>query len=389
MKCAKSRHDLPAIYTSAVTKYPHQLNWHAFLGRPTLPSMSTEDLDALAQMPTLITGAGGSIGSALALRLAHFSPPRLALLESSESNLIQLQQAWPGQVKTRAGASVAPGFFFGDAGDRAILEEIFALHRPRIVFHAAACKHVPLLEQQPFAAIANNIFVTAALAAVAAEYGARVVLLSTDKAAQPASILGVTKRIAEEIVLAAAGTVLRLCNVLTSSGSVTEIFARQIASGGPLTATDPAARRYFLTMDEAVDLLLTAAHTDSSVLLAPALPADHRIADLASFMARELAPGSEIPIRFTGLRRGDKLTEQLWDNDEQACPATSCSGLLSIQPVRPEPAQFKSALTALHYALRERDLAAALGLLRALVPGYRPSEAVLALAQNDPRRIQV
>jgi len=372
-----------------VTAHTHQLNWHAFLGRPALPSISTEDLDAFAQTPVLITGAGGSIGSALALRLAHFSPPRLVLLESSENNLHHLQQAWAAEVRARSGPTEPASFLLGDAGDHAILEEIFALHRPRIVFHAAACKHVPLLEQQPFAAIANNIFATATVAAVAAEYGARVVLLSTDKAAQPASILGVTKRIAEEIVLAAAGTVLRLCNVLASSGSVTEIFARQIASSGPLTVTDPAAGRYFVTMDEAVDFLLVAAHTDSSVLLAPALLAEHRVVDLASFMARELAPGSEIPIHFSGLRPGDKLTERLWDDDEQAYPATISSGLLSIQPVRPEPAQFKSALTALRYALLERDLRAALERLCALVPTYRPGETVLALAQNDARRMHV
>jgi len=379
---------VPTIYTYGVTASLHQPNWRAFLGRPPLPASSPEEVDALAQTPTLITGAGGSIGSALALRLAHWAPWRLIFLESSENNLHKLQQAWMGEMKARSGAAVAEATLLGDAGDRALLEEVFAAHQPRIVFHAAAYKHVPLLEQQPFAAIANNVLATATLAAVAAEHGARIVLLSTDKAVQPASVVGATKRVAEEIVLACGGTVLRLSNVLDSSGSVTEIFARQIASGAPLTVTDPSVRRYFLTMDEAVDLLLGAAQPDSSALLAPALQADHRIVDLARFMARELAPHRETPIHFSGLRPGDKLTERLWDDDEETCPAAR-GGLLSIRPVRPEAARFKSDLAALCVALRERDLPAALAQLGVLVPGYRPSETVLALAQNDARRMYV
>lgn len=163
----------------------------------------------------LITGAGGSIGSALALRLSRLALPVLLLLD-----------------------------------------ELFAAHAPRIVFHMAAHKHVPLLEQQPLAAIANNIFATETIAATAATCGARVVLLSTDKAVESISVIGATKRVAEEIVLAAGGTVLRLGNVLASTGSVTEVFAHQIARGGPLTITDPAAHRYFLTLDEPVNLLL-------------------------------------------------------------------------------------------------------------------------------------
>ena len=379
---------MPAIYTYGVTASLHQPNWRAFLGRPPLPASSPEDLDALAQTPMLITGAGGSIGSALALRLAHWAPWRLILLESSENNLHKLQQAWVGEMKARSGAAMAAATLLGDAGDRALLAEVFAAHQPRIVFHAAAYKHVPLLEQQPFAAIANNVLATATLAAEAAEHGARIVLLSTDKAVQPASVVGATKRVAEEIVLASGGTVLRLSNVLDSSGSVTEIFARQIASGAPLTVTDPSVRRYFLTMDEAVDLLLGAAQPDSSALLAPALQADHRIVDLARFMARELAPHRETSIHFSGLRPGDKLAERLWDDDEETCPAAR-GGLLSIRAVRPEAARFKSDLAALRVALRERDLPAALAQLGVLAPGYRPSETVLALAQNDARRMHV
>ncbi len=341
-------------------------------------------LRAIADTPLLITGAGGSIGSALALRMAQLGTASMVLLEASENRLHQLVQALAG-VEARGGAA----FVLGNAGDGATLEEIFSIHRPRIVFHAAAHKHVPLLETQPFAAIANNVFATETLVAAAAKHGTRVVLLSTDKAVQPTSVMGATKRIAEEMVLARGGTALRLANVLGSSGGVTEIFGEQIAHGGPLTVTDPEARRYFLAMEEAVDLLLAAAYitanAGSAAVLAPALDADYSITELAGFMAHALAPGRELPIHFTGLRPGDKLVERLWDVGESASPAAE--GLLSIRSKRPEAGDFANGVAALRGALQERDLAAALKQLRALVPGYRPSENVLALAQNCVPRV--
>ena len=248
------------------------LDWRGFLARPRLASPPAEALDALAQLPILITGAGGSIGSALALRLGALSPPKLVLLEASESNLYALERDWAA-----AGIATPRSFILGSAADGALLEEVFSAHAPRIVFHAAAFKHVPLMEEQPLAAIANNIFVTETLVRRAAIHGARVVLLSTDKAVAPASVMGATKRVGEQIVLASGGTVLRLGNVLASRDSVAEIFARQIAQGGPITITDPAARRYFLTLDEAVNLLLTvAAYSEQSILLVARFAGDSR-----------------------------------------------------------------------------------------------------------------
>jgi FlaA1/EpsC-like NDP-sugar epimerase len=366
----------------------NRIDWRAFLARPPLPRPSPETVAAFADTPLLITGAGGSIGSALALRLAQSGSSRTVLLDASENHLYQLQQALAG-----TGASPNTAFVLGNAGDAVLLEDLFAAHRPRMVFHAAAHKHVPLLELQPFAAIANNIFATETLVAAAAKHGARALLLSTDKAVQPASVMGATKRIAEKIVLASGGTVLRLGNVLGSSGSVTEIFAEQAARGGPLTVTDPKARRYFLTMEEAVDLLLQAAHmaahiaasAGSGAVLAPALDADHSIAELAGFIARALGDSRELPVHFTGLRPGDKLVERLWDDGECASPAKD--GLLLIHSVRPESSDFASGLSALRAAVRERDLAAALAALRALAPGFRPSETVLALAQKSTPRV--
>lgn len=363
------------IYTSRVIAVHNQIDWGAFLGRPLLPRLSPEMVEVFAGKTLLITGAGGSIGSALALRLAAWRECRLVLLEASEIHLHQLRQAMAG---TQPDATV--GFVLGNAGDIATLEEIFTIYRPHLVFHAAAYKHVPLLENQPLAAIANNVFVTEELLAAAVKHRARLVLLSTDKAVGPSSVLGATKRIAEEMVLARGGTALRLANVLGSSGSVTEVFARQIACGGPLTVTDPEARRYFLTMGEAVDLLLEAAvigeKAATTTLLCPALESDHNIASLARFMARALAPGREIPVHFTGLRPGDKLVERLWDEDESADSLRD--GLLAVRLNSAEPRDLSGGLGVLGAAVRERDAAAALTQLRALVPGYRPSETALA-----------
>lgn len=352
--------------------------------------LTPQDLDTVLQQPILITGAGGSIGSALALRLMKLGGARLVLLESAENSLYQLERTWAeSKAKTTASAT----FVLGDAGQHGLVEEIIATHRPGIVFHAAAHKNVPLLEGQPFAAIANNIFVTESVVAAATVHAARVVLLSTDKAVAPVSVMGATKRVAEEIVLRSGGTVLRLGNVLASSGSVVEVFAEQIAHRRPLTVTHPAALRYFLTMEEAVNLLLLAAaqpaaHQGASRVLAPLLPAMHRIVELAEFMARTLAPGREIALEFCGLRPGDKLTEQLWESSDIVIPLTS-GDLAVIESAQPVSTALQNGLAALRNAVGMRDLEAALGQLRTLVPEFEPSEKVLELARKEVRRVLV
>jgi FlaA1/EpsC-like NDP-sugar epimerase len=366
------------------------VNWRRFLARPRLPSPEVEVFDALYRQPILITGAGGSIGSALALRLAVLTPPALLLLESSESHLFALNRAW-----AQAGTACSMTPILGSAADVALVEHIFATHRPRIVFHAAAFKHVPLMEEQPLAAIANNIFATETLAMAAAANGARVILLSTDKAVEPASIMGATKRVAEQIVLASGGTVLRLGNVLASRDSVVELFAQQIAQGGPITVTDPAARRFFLTLDEAVNLLLIAAGLpEPSTLLAPVLPAPHYVSDLAHFMVRELAPDREIPIDFTAPRPGDKTTEQLWSSSDQTHPVlqngtSQAPGMVAIQTTQLPSAQLATGLDNLRAALDARNLAAALAHLTFLVPDYTPSHAALELSRQQGSRVSL
>jgi FlaA1/EpsC-like NDP-sugar epimerase len=365
-----------AILTSVIPSL-ETLAWHSFLGRAPLPSAMPAAVSSLVHGPILITGAGGSIGSALALRLAS-AGARIILLEASENSLYDLQQ-------NLAAVSSTLDFYLGSVSDRSLLDEILSLHRPRLVFHAAAHKHVPLMEDQPLAAIANNVLATEAL--VASVPNARVVLVSTDKAVTPTSMMGATKRLAEQIVLASGGTVLRLGNVLASRGSVTELFARQIAAGRPLTVTDPAARRYFLTIAEAVELLLAAAsEPQAPALLAPLLPQPHYIADLARFMAGMLAPDRSVAIEFTSLRPGDKECEQLWSQAEIPHPSATTS-LVRLHSQLPERSQFQSLLATLHRALQSRDLSNALAAMRALVPDYNPGATILAQCSSTASQV--
>jgi FlaA1/EpsC-like NDP-sugar epimerase len=356
-----------------VTALLETLDWHGFLARPHVPAPLPEALRCLAGTRILITGAGGSIGAALALRLAALAPARLILLEASESHLFALQNAFVLHA-----SKVPVAFALGGIADAALIDELFDRHAPQLVVHAAAFKHVPLLEEQPLAAIANNVFGTRALAEAAARHGARLVLLSTDKAVAPASVMGATKRIAEQIVLARSGTALRLGNVLASRDSVAEVFAAELAADRPLTVTDPAARRYFLTIDEAVNLLLAAAFEEPG-LFAAVLEEPHYIADLARFLAAQLAPNRSVAIEFSHLRSGDKETEQFWSSRESARPAQA-TGLLTIDS--PQPEQLDDALDALRAALAARDTASALAGLACLVPDFTPSTALLALAQQ-------
>lgn len=374
------------------------LDWTSFLARTRLPSPSPEVFDALYQHTMLVTGAGGSIGSALALRLSALAPPRLILLDSSESNLYALKRHWAASGSANgAVARIAPvswtgpavpmSPFLGSISNRPLLEHIFTKFAPKLVFHAAAFKHVPLMEEHPLAAISNNIFGTENLTRIAASHGARVVLLSTDKAVEPTSVMGATKRVAEQIVLSSGGVVLRLGNVLGTRDSVVKIFANQISHRGPITVTDPAARRYFLTLDEAVNLLLiAAAQPMPSALIAPVLPSTHFVSDLAHFMAEKLAPGRNIPIDFTGVRPGDKDTERLWAASDATRPSIENFGqgaMVYVDAPALSTEQIGAGLANLHSALDAYDLSAALAHLRWLVPDYRPSLAVQELAGQN------
>ena len=367
------------------------VDWYRFLARPRLPLADSVAEDILRGKNILVTGAGGSIGSALAVRLARLLPHKLILLEASESNLHELQSRFDRSQS--ADQPVSDSIcYLGSVTDEVLLEEIFAQHRPDWIFHAAAHKHVPLLEDHPLAALTNNVLGTHALCMRAEAGRSRMVLLSTDKAADPASMMGATKRVAELIVLAMGGTVVRLGNVLASRGSVVETFARQIAQGNPITITDPEAARFWLTIEESVDLLISAAAeaNDSAthaVLLVPDLVRTHLVGDLAKFLVEQFSPDREIPVEFIGLGSGEKKLEVLWAGTEEAA-SESRNGLRRIHTQSMSRTQLEFGLRELQIAICKRDLAETLTVLQSLVPGYSPSQRVIASVNSSSSQVQ-
>ncbi len=273
---------------------------------------------ALEGKRVLVTGAGGSIGSELCRQIARRGPAELVLLGHGENSIfeifLELRASYPDNLLFPV---------IADVRDMTRLKSIFQAHQPQVVFHTAAHKHVPLMEANPVEAVTNNIIGTRNIVQASLDFNVeRFVLISTDKAVRPSSIYGGTKRLAEMIVLDTAHnakrafTVVRFGNVLGSRGSIIPIFKQQIAQGGPITITHPDMYRFFMTIPEAVYLVLQAASMEGGgevFVLNMGQPV--RILDLAEDLVRlsGLEPGRDIEIVFTGIRRGEKLTEELWE----------------------------------------------------------------------------
>ncbi len=290
---------------------------------------------AFAGKRIVVTGAGGSIGSELCRQLAELEPERLILFENNENNLFDIEQ----QMKDRP--SLQTVGHLADIRDLAAIDRVFAEHQPHIVFHAAAYKHVPMMERHPCAAVENNVGGTRIVAEAARRHRAeRFLLISTDKAVDPTSIMGATKRAAELVVasLAAEGGETAFCsvrfgNVLGSRGSVLHTFRRQIEAGGPVTVTHPDMTRFFMTIPEAVRLVIAAnACAQGGEVFVLDMGEPVKIIDLAEQMiqlsSRGAEDGSAIEIAITGLRPGEKLSEALWRSDESVGPA-SIPGILA------------------------------------------------------------
>jgi FlaA1/EpsC-like NDP-sugar epimerase len=355
-------------------------DWHRFLDRNSPPErgLQRERTRALlAGKRVLVTGAGGCIGSALARCVAQSGVRELVLLDSSEGALYDIQQALaelnnaPPRIPVLASVC-----------DPAAITSLFEQHRPEIVFHAAAFKHVPLMESNPFAAVANNALGTHTLADAATKYHCeQIVMVSTDKAVAPSSIMGVSKRIAELILLAPRTNsisikIVRLGNVLGSSGSVVPLFQRQIAHGGPVTVSHPDVRRYFMTLTEAVDTLLSALSPESPAgVLVPELGEPLRILDLAKFLIGQ----SGVPIVFTELRPGDKMEESLLSPRESYQEAQT-GPLRAVHSPTLSTAELAASLDNLRLALQQRDLSSLLQTVQRTVPEYQPS---LPLRENS------
>ncbi len=292
------------------------------LGRQAI-KLDTDLIRAqLLDKVVMITGAGGSIGSELARQVATFCPAKLILYERNENNLFMIQWELAGLYPSLNLLTV-----FGDILDKRILERVFDHHRPDVVYHAAAYKHVPMMETHPLEAIKNNIGGTFNVANFAVEYGTgKFVLISTDKAVRPSNIMGMTKRVAEKLVSSLQKqqsktklVSVRFGNVMGSTGSVIPLFKKQISQGGPMTVTHPDAMRYFMTITEAVQLVMQAASiSKGGEIFILEMGEQIRILDLAKNLIRlsGLEPDRDIEVVFTGLRPGEKLSEKLYDNTE-------------------------------------------------------------------------
>jgi len=331
----------------------------------------------------LVTGAGGFIGSALVTALAEAVPRLLVLLDNSEHHLHELA------MRLREQNSASHEAILGDVCDTALLADVFERYRPEVTFHAAACKHVPLMENNPLAAMRTNAVGTwrlmqAVTNAAKTARDTQLLLISTDKAVKPASVMGATKRVAE-MVIDRAGSYgitaqnIRLGNVFGSNGSVAPLFARQISHGGPVTVTHPEAERYFFTLDDTLEIILGAATMPGGTFI-PALPPALRIADLAERMIREArgAASRDVSIKFTALRPGDKLHEEFVNPDE-ILEALAGRQLSRVHGPVLDALKFDAAMPRLERAVEQRQLGTAMEILREFVPQYQPSASLLAL----------
>ena len=357
----------------------------------------------------LVTGAGGSIGSELCRQIIKFSPKSLILIDNSEHSLYliyeELNRVLSGLEKERLAGGGDDQTALSDLGlpiklvpclasvrDKDLLLNIFKSHQPATVFHAAAYKHVPLVEQNSAEGISNNVFGTLTCAQVSVECGvANFILVSTDKAVRPTNVMGASKRIAELVLQAMADiasrgnhstnySMVRFGNVLGSSGSVAPLFSAQIAAGGPITLTHPEVTRYFMTIPEAAQLVIQAsAMADGGDVFVLDMGEPVRIYDLAvkmtylsGLLVRDAAhPHGDIEIKVTGLRPGEKLYEELLIGDNPQ--PTAHPKIMKAHEEFLSWDDLQKELERLNFALNAMDDKLIKEMLRKLVPGYQPN----------------
>jgi FlaA1/EpsC-like NDP-sugar epimerase len=335
----------------------------------------TEFGHAVAGQTVLVTGAGGSIGSVLCHTLAGLRPGKLVLIDQAENSLFQAHWAL---AESFPGLNVVPQI--ADICDAGRVNSLLGEHRPAFIFHAAAHKHVPMLEWNPGEAVKNNVLGTRTVADLAAAHGVSwFVMISTDKAVNPTSVMGASKRVAELYVQALARQqrgphfmTVRFGNVLGSAGSVIPIFQRQITAGGPVTVTHPEMRRYFMTIPEACQLVLKAAGMGKGgELFILDMGEPVKIVDLAGALIRlsGLTPGRDVKIHFTGLRPGEKLFEEL-ALGEEAVDRTSHPRIYIGKVVGPDLATVGRQIDELGSLAAGSDAAAIRAKLKEIVPEY-------------------
>jgi FlaA1/EpsC-like NDP-sugar epimerase len=355
------------------------------LGRQPVELERDEIRQRLKGRVVLVTGAGGSIGSELCRQIAGFEPGAIVGFDQGESALYEIDR----EMRTRF-----PGVVFhaevGSVQSPRRLEEVFREHSPQSVYHAAAYKHVPLMESHLFQAVENNVFGTLHVIRAAADSGVEdFVLISSDKAVRPANVMGATKRLSELVAQTITQTTpqstplrsiaVRFGNVLGSSGSVIPLFKQQIAEGGPVTVTHPEMRRFFMTIPEAAQLVLqSAAMGRDGEILVLDMGEPVRILDLARKMIllSGLRPGEDVDIEFSGIRPGEKLYEELSAYEEDTVP-TRHPQVRVFAGRPPAPEILERGLAQLRAAVEDGDAGAAVLCLKELVPDYNPSGYLL------------
>ncbi|WP_234408122.1 polysaccharide biosynthesis protein [Polynucleobacter difficilis] len=387
----------------------HDLDMNDLLGRAVVPpEISLLEKNILGRV-VLVTGAGGSIGSELCRQIIKFSPKSLILIDSSEHSLYliyeALQRTLIGLEDERLAGDSDDTFSslnaelsielvpcLASVRDHDLLLKIFKIHKPATVFHAAAYKHVPLVEQNPTEGIRNNVYGTLTCAQVSLECGVgNFILVSTDKAVRPTNVMGASKRIAELVLQAMADlaikdkhatnfSMVRFGNVLGSSGSVAPLFSAQIAAGGPITLTHPEVTRYFMTIPEAAQLVIQAsAMAEGGDVFVLDMGEPVRIYDLATKMVYlsgllvkdEARPHGDIEIKITSLRSGEKLYEELLIGDNPQ--STVHPKIMKAHEEFLSWGDLQKELEKLNLALESSDARLIKETLKKLVPGYQPN----------------
>lgn len=359
------------------------------LGRETININTKEISNYLENKTILVTGGGGSIGSELCRQIAKVNPKKLILLDIYENNAYEIQQELIRKYKDKLNLEV----IVGSIRDEKRLDSIFAKYKPEVVFHAAAHKHVPLMEKSPCEAIKNNVFGTRNVALMADKYKVkRFVLISTDKAVNPTNIMGATKRCAEMIIQTmnerskTEFVAVRFGNVLGSNGSVIPLFKKQIEEGGPITVTHPEVTRFFMTIPEAVSLVIQAgAMAKGGEIFVLNMGESVKIVDLAKNLISlsGFEPDVDIKIEFSGLRPGEKLYEELL-MDEEGLKQTNHNKIFIGKPIDINIEKLEKDLKLLKLAVNNEEAEAIEYIMKSLVPtfvreGERNNEAAATI----------
>jgi FlaA1/EpsC-like NDP-sugar epimerase len=328
----------------------------------------------------LVTGAGGSIGSELCRQICRFQPSNIVLLDMAETPLYEIEIELKRSFGQK-GVRIYP--VLGDIKDTLFLEKTFETHAPHVVFHAAAYKHVPMLELQPWKAIENNVIGTFKLVEVVNKFKTRhFVFVSTDKAVRPTNVMGASKRLSEMIIQGQNGChvsdtrflTVRFGNVVGSAGSVIPLFKKQIAMGGPVTVTHPEVTRFFMTIPEASQLILQAGAMGNGgeifiLDMGTPIKIDDMARDLIRFSGFE--PDADIEIEYIGLRPGEKLHEELITEGEGILP-TSHEKILVLKGIDCNLDVLNGEIETLAQLAAERDVISIKDKLQTTIPGYQP-----------------